>query len=108
MDVGAAAAHGCCRLPIVRRCCCLPPRQPWCCDGACQSAGIFSVSATADVLQRSLYAMPTWSGLLPPRPFKQFLETGTLAALTEAGVTGGDGGGGAPVDKAGEVGLKFL
>lgn len=36
----------------------------------------------------------------------QFLETGTLAALTEAGV--GAGGAGAPVNENAAVGLKFI
>ena len=44
---------------------------------------------------------------IPQPPFcppLQFLETGTLAALAEAGIEGGV----APVNKAAEVAMKFL
>lgn len=42
--------------------------------------------------------------LAPPPRLPQFLETGTLAVLSEAGITAGV----RPVDKQAEVGLKFV
>jgi hypothetical protein len=110
----------CLRLPAHR-----PSRALWCCllkpanaarclcPASSPRALAFStvVSSIVSIYNSSFPAELLWSHLspsaasLPPcLPAPQFLETGTLAALAEAGIEGGV----APVNKAAEVAMKFL